>query len=89
MSTRESFEIGTNKRNQLFRALLFIASRFRAEDMVPNVALDHFIHQSIDGATRGGNQLQEIGTFVLGIQCVFNSSYLAADTPDACQQFAF
>lgn len=84
-AARESFEIGTDQVNQLFRALPFIRSRFGAKDMVPNMPFDHLIHQSINGATRCGDQLQEVGAFVLGIQRVFNGFHLAAYPPDTGQ----
>jgi hypothetical protein len=71
------------------RALPFIRSRFGAKDMVPNMPFDHLIHQSINCATRCGDQLQEVGALVFRIQCVLNGFHLSPDTADPGQQFAF
>jgi hypothetical protein len=47
------------------------------------VILDDFLHLAIDGAARGGNQVQRFGAIEIRFQCPFNGLDLSGDAFDA------
>lgn len=83
------FEIRAHDFNQFFRALALGVSGIAGEDVMAHVTLNHFVHQSIDSAAHGCNQLQEIGAFLFGIEGLFDGFNLAADAADSGQKFPF
>jgi hypothetical protein len=79
-----SFGVTANGFKKLFdpRVSLLLAE-CRVRDMLLCVILDDFLHLAIDGAARGGNQVQRFGAIEIRFQCPFNGLDLSGDAFDA------
>lgn len=55
--------------------------------MKANVALEQFGHQSIHGAARSRNELQDVGAILVGFQSALDGGDLAFDSLDAEDEF--
>ena len=51
-----------------------------------DVAFNDLVHQAIDGSADGGDQLQHVCAFLVGIQRFFNGFDLASDSSHSGQQ---
>jgi hypothetical protein len=87
--SKRSFEIGPYYGNQFFRPFPFGGGSFRAEDVMPNMTFDYFVHQPVDGAAGSRNQLKDIRAFLVCSQRMFNRFDLAADAPHSGQKGLF
>src|ERR1700730_12683478 len=58
-----------------------------AEGVVANMPLDHFRHQTVHGAARGGDEAQHIAAFRLAVQGTRQGLDLPANASHSVRQF--
>ena len=83
------FEIRAHDSNKLIGSFAFRRCGARTQNVVADMAFDHFVHQTVDCSAGGGDDLQDFGALVFCCQGLLNRLNLATNTPYARQKGAF
>jgi hypothetical protein len=85
------FEIRPHHVDEVFRGVgAFSVGMGRGIDqMHADVVLDHLAHQAVDGSAGGRDELQDVATAELLLQCTLDRFDLPANTPHAVYELGF
>lgn len=84
------FEVSAHDIDEFGGALGSLLGRqFRVGDVLLDVVLNHFGHQSVERTTHAGDALKHVGTTVFVFERALDGFHLAADTPYPVQQLLF
>lgn len=84
-------QIGSNYLDQFFSGLSLrgVLATFGGEDMKSDMPFHDLGHETVECPAASGHELEDSGTFLLGIERSFDRIDLSSNPTNACQKFFF